>query len=204
MATECKITESIVRSWVANNTIDAHQPELLKLVCRHPDAVRKRLHEAVRVRRDKHSVGGLVAVLEDGSVESFSWRKAVGKSKHDTAARAIKEAFRNAVFDQTNAVRTQHGYVGRSEYHVGHGHGGTHSFHQLLNTFLDYQGLSLRDVQVHVARKPPLEYPVCQLQDTHVLESWQEFHRKHACLAIEHQHSNLRNLFIKEPSLNKP
>ena len=133
MTTECKITESIVRSWITNNTIDAHQPELLKLVCRHPDAARKRLHGAVRVRKDKHSVGGLVAVLNDGSVESFSWRKAMGNSRHDTAIRTIKNAFRNAVFGQTNATRAKHGYAGRSEFHVGHGHNGTQSFHELLN-----------------------------------------------------------------------
>ena len=201
MTTECAITESNVRGWINNNTIDAHQQELLELVCRHPDAARKRLHEAVRVRKDKYAPMGLVALLKDGSVESFSWRKAVGNFKRETVASNVKKAFRDAIFDQTRTVRTEHGYVGRSEYHVGHGHNGTQSFDQLLSTFLNHKGLSLQGVQVHEAPKPPLEHPVWQLQDTYLLQDWQEFHREHACMAIEHQHSNLRNLVVKEPSL---
>lgn len=201
MTTVCKITESSVKRWIIDKTIDAHQQELLQLLYLHPDAARKQLHKAVRVRQNKHEKMGLVAVLKDGSVESFAWRKVFGHPKHETAADNVKKAFRGAIYDQTRAVRIKHGYVGRSEYHVGHGHNGTPSFEQLLNTFLKHRGLSLQNIQVHKACKPPLEYRVWQLEDTCLLQEWQEFHREHACLAIEHQTSNLRNLLVKEPSL---
>jgi hypothetical protein len=198
------LTVSNVRDWIRNDTIDAHQQELVELAYRHPNADRKNLHETIRVRRDKYAPMGLVAELKDGSIESFSWLKAVRNTENETAAGKIKAAFRDAIFDQTRTVRAQHVYIGRSKYHVGHGHKGTQSFQQLLNTFLDNRGLSLLSVQVENVCKPPLEYHVWQLQDTCLLQEWQEFHREHACLAIEHQHSNLRNLLVQEPPSRQP
>ena len=192
------LTESSVRTWIIRNTVAAHQQELLQLVKRHPNPT---LHNAVRVRKDNFAPRGLVAELEDGSIKSFSWLRALGKTKRYTFADNVKAAFRDAISDQVRTVRIEHGYMGRSEYHVGHGHNGTQSFAQLLNTFLEHRGLSLQAVQVHNAPKPPLEHPVWQLQDTCLLQEWQKFHREHACLAIEHQYSNLRNLLVKEPSL---
>ncbi len=189
-----------MRDWIRRDSIGAHQPELLELVRSHPRAAEKRLNEAERIRKDKYYPNGLVAVLTDGSVESFSWLEAVGSGRRENHADHVRTAFREAVDDQTRTFRNEHGYRGRSEYHVGHGHNGTGSFAQLRKTFLDRQGLSLQTILVENVLKPPLEHPVWQLQDARLRQEWQQFHREQACLAMEHKDSNLRDKLIKEPS----
>ena len=129
-----------VRKWIQEDTVSQHQNELLAMVQRHPDVARKNLHIVTDIRRNKFQ-NGLIAILSDGSEESFSFVKCFQTSVTSRRIVAL-EALRNTVDFQTHGFRITNGFGHKgNEYHVGHV--GEHEFKDIVNAFIRAHSLQL-------------------------------------------------------------
>lgn len=185
--------ERFVKRMLKTRELD--QQYLLELAAHHPKC-------KGAVSFDMHS-NGLLAVWDDGYTATFSYHVALdrwmanktGRSVRDSHRGEVYRAFRNEVQDQTRAVRARAGLQGRgAEFHVGHDWESGDSFRNILNAFLQSQGVSVDAVKlVYQKQRASHLYESAYLENRELATAWHEWHKERATgMRMETAEQNIR------------
>ena len=172
---------------VAEGNASHCQQYFRRLLCCHPQYIQKGLNQAVYVQPNPTDWRGLVAVMPDGGLVTFSYAKCFPNRNRSNET---KKALRNEVLSQTRCVRFQSNAGGDEGLHVGHV--GQHEFDQIVAMFLKEERLSIADIQVtHMRQREYHLYKSPYLQDNALADRFRQFHQKNAELVMQTKEDNL-------------
>ena len=175
--------------------VDSKQFELVEIAKKHPSAERKGLDKTNRVKLNWKK-DALVAVLEDGTEESFSVKKCLDGNPGSHLLNDIYHAFRNEVDSQIQDYREKNGLKRRSDIHVGHT--GEHEFQSLFKSFCELKKLKIgKDLTENSIlrrkdfRGKKTNFNLTYLKDQKLAEDWRKYHANNANLKSQSATENL-------------